>query len=84
MKRGMHSQLEKMKRLIEKEKFVDIVKFCDLLNLSPSTFYNYRKFIVSRYPNIIYENQAFKWIETEPVVELKVSGTYDAIHPSST
>ena len=67
MKRGMHSQLEKMKRLIETEKIVDIVRFCDRLNLSPSTFYNYRKFIVSRYPNIIYEHQTFKWIESKEI-----------------
>jgi len=67
MKRGMHSQLEKIKRLVQKEKHVDIVKFCDMMNLSPSTFYNYRKFVVSRYHNIIYEGQAFHWIDSEAV-----------------
>lgn len=66
MKRNMSRSLDKIYNLVKKEKIVDIVKFCDLLDLSPSTFYNYRKFVTTRYPNIIYENQAFKWIEDMP------------------
>jgi len=64
MKRNMSKSLDKIYQLVKKEKVVDIVKFCDMLNLSPSTFYNYRKFVESRYPSIIYEDQSFKWIET--------------------
>ena len=67
MKRGMHRTLEKIKALVEKEKMVDIVKFCDRLDLSPSSFYNYRKFVLARYPNIIYEGGYLKWIEVETV-----------------
>ena len=63
----MSKSLDKIYQLVKKEKVVDIVKFCDMLNLSPSTFYNYRKFVEVRYPNIIYENQTFKWIESEEI-----------------
>ena len=64
MKRSMSKVLDKIYQLVKKEKIVDIVKFCDMLDLSPSTFYNYRKFITTRYSNIIYENQSYKWIES--------------------
>jgi len=67
MKIGMHRTLEKMAALIKKEKRIDIVRFCDALNLSPSTFYNYRKFILQRYPNIQYENGVFVWKEVEEI-----------------
>lgn len=67
MKRSMSKAIDKIYQLVKKEKIVDIVKFCDLLDLSPSTFYNYKKFVVSRYPNIIYEEGCFKWLESEEV-----------------
>lgn len=67
MKRNMSRTLDKIYKIVQKEKIVDIVKFCDLLDLSPSSFYNYRKFVVARYPNVIYENGEFKWIESEEV-----------------
>lgn len=68
MKRNMSKAIDKIYQLVKKEKIVDIVKFCDLLDLSPSTFYNYRKFVIARYDNIIYEDGCFKWIEMEEVV----------------
>jgi ACT domain-containing protein len=61
----MHKTLDRIAKQIRKEKRMDIVKFCDVLNLSPSSFYNYRKFIVSRYPDIIYENGEFQVLESE-------------------
>jgi ACT domain-containing protein len=61
----MSKVLDKIYRLVKEKRHVDIVTFCDLLDLSPSTFYNYRKFVTTRYKNIIYENGAFKWIDTE-------------------
>ena len=63
MKRNMSATINKIYQLVKKEKVVDVVKFCNLLDLSPSSFYNYRKFVESRYDNIIYENGTFKWIE---------------------
>ena len=65
MKRTMNTTIDKIYRLIKKEKVVDVVKFCSLLDLSPSTFYNYRKFLESRYVNISYEDGSFKWLEVE-------------------
>ena len=56
----MHKTIDKIAKLVRKEKVVDIVKFCDLLDLSPSSFYNYRKFVVARYEDIIYENGEFR------------------------
>ena len=71
MKRTMSKLLDRIYRLVEEKKVVDVVSFCDFLDLSPSTFYNYRKFVTSRYVNIIYENGAFKWIE---VTEVNIEG----------
>ncbi|MFN3654640.1 MAG: hypothetical protein ACK4TO_04855 [Candidatus Nitrosotenuis sp.] len=65
MKRNMSRALDKIYQLVKEEKMVDIVAFCDKLNLSPSTFYNYRKFVTARYENIIYENGCLKWFEVE-------------------
>ncbi|MGQ0796010.1 MAG: hypothetical protein ACT4N5_07510 [Nitrosopumilaceae archaeon] len=65
MKRSMSKALDKIYRLVKEKKIVDIVTFCDLLNLSPSTFYNYRRFVTTRYENIIYENGCLKWLESE-------------------
>jgi len=65
MKKSMSKVLDKIYRLVQDKKLVDIVTFCKELDLSPSTFYNYRKFVVDRYENIIYEDGCFKWIETE-------------------
>jgi len=67
MKRNMSKTLDKIYRLVQKEKRVDIVKFCNLLDMSPSTFYNYRKFVEARYVNIIYEDGMLQWIETEEI-----------------
>ena len=65
MKRTMSKLLDRIYQLVKQEKVVDVVKFCDLLDLSPSTFYNYRKFVTSRYVNITYENGNLKWLDTE-------------------
>lgn len=65
MKRSMSRTLDKIYRLVKEYKNVDIVMFCNKLDFSPSTFYNYRKFVLDRYVNIIYEDNAFKWIESE-------------------
>jgi len=64
MKRNMHKTIDKIAQLVRKEKVVDIVKFCNLLDLSPSSFYNYRKFVVDRYHDIIYEDGSFKLVKT--------------------
>jgi len=71
MKRNMHKSIDKIAQLIRKEKVVDIVKFCDMLDLSPSTFYNYRKFVVARYHDIIYENGEFRVIKVKDMTALE-------------
>ena len=65
MKRNMSKSLDRIAKLVREEKRLDIVKFCDVLNLSPSSFYNYRKFVTARYHDIIYENGEFVLIESE-------------------
>lgn len=67
MKLGMHKTIQKIAELIKKHKRVDIVLFCDKLNMGPSTFYNYKKFILARYHNITYENGVFIWKEIEEI-----------------
>lgn len=63
----MAKTIDKIARLVRKEKRVDIVKFCDLLDMSPSSFYNYRKFVVARYHDIVYENGEFIALETQEI-----------------
>jgi len=67
MKRNMAKSIDRIAKLVRNEKRVDVVKFCNMLNLSPSSFYNYRKFVVDRYHDIIYENGEFVLIETEEI-----------------
>lgn len=55
----MSKSLDRIAKLTRDRKRLDIVTFCDVLNLSPSSFYNYRKFVTSRYSDIIYENGEF-------------------------
>jgi len=65
MKRNMSKSLDRIAKEIRNRKRLDIVTFCDVLNLSPSTFYNYRKFITTRYHDIIYDNGEFVALESE-------------------
>ena len=67
MKRNMARSIDRIAKLVREEKRLDIVKFCDILNLSPSSFYNYRKFVTARYHDIIYENGEFVLIEIQDV-----------------
>lgn len=59
----MSNTLKKVFTLVHKDKEVDMVKFCEVLNLSPSTWYNYRPFILSKFPSIIFEDNKLKWVE---------------------
>ena len=67
MKRNMFKSIDRIAREVRKRKRLDIVTFCDVLDLSPSSFYNYRKFVIGKYHDIIYENGEFIAIETEEV-----------------
>ena len=49
----MHKTIDRIAKEVRRRKRLDIVTFCDVLDLSPSSFYNYRKFVVSRYDDII-------------------------------
>jgi len=63
----MAKSIDRIAKEVRKRKRLDIVTFCDVLNLSPSSFYNYRKFVTARYPDIIYENNQFVALESEEV-----------------
>ncbi len=65
MKRNMAKTIDKIAREVRNRKVLDIVTFCDVLDLSPSSFYNYKKFVVARYHDIIYEDGMFKALETK-------------------
>lgn len=67
MKRNMAKSIDRIAKEVRSRKRLDIVTFCDVLNLSPSSFYNYRKFVTSRYHDIVYENGEFKLIEIEQI-----------------
>lgn len=64
----MAKTLDRIYQLVKKKKHVDIFTFCDLLDMSPSSFYNYKKFVLHRYgDSIIYDDNQLKWVESEIV-----------------
>lgn len=63
MKRNMSRTLDKMARIVRKNKSLDIVDMCELADIAPSTFYNYIKFLTRRYQDIVYEGGFLKAIE---------------------
>jgi len=67
MKRTMHRTIDRMARLAREAGPLDIVDVCDRLDLSPSTFYNYIKFVTRRYDDIVYEDGFIKAIKTEKI-----------------
>ena len=67
MKRNMFKSIDRIAKEVRSRKRLDIVTFCDVLDLSPSSFYNYRKFVTSKYHDIIYENGEFKALDVEEV-----------------
>ena len=69
MKRNMHTTIDKIAKLTRRQgkKGLDIMTFCDMLNLSPSTWYNYKKFVVHRYPDIIEERGLLLAIPAEQI-----------------
>ena len=67
MKRSMFRTIDKIAREVRKRRVLDIVTFCDVLDLSPSSFYNYRKFVTSKYHDIVYENGEFRAIEVTDI-----------------
>ena len=60
----MAKSIDRIARLVREKKRLDIVTFCDLLDLSPSSFYNYRKFVTARYHDIIYENGEYVLLDS--------------------
>jgi len=46
---------------------LDELTFCDVLDLSPSTFYNYRKHVTHRYTDIIFEDNQYVALEVENI-----------------
>lgn len=69
MKRGMHTTIDRIAKLTRKQgkKGLDLLTFCDLMNLSPSTWYNYKKFVVHRYPDIIDEGNRLLALDSEKI-----------------
>jgi len=67
MKRTMHRTIDRMARLARESGPLDIVDVCDRLDLAPSTFYNYIKFVTRRYDDIVYEDGFIKAIKTEKI-----------------
>lgn len=67
MKRNMSRTLDRIAREVRKRKKLDEVTFCDVLDLSPSTFYNYQKHITHRYHDIIFEDGNYVALETEKI-----------------
>ena len=63
----MFKSIDRIAKEVRARKRLDIVTFCDVLDLSPSSFYNYRKFVTSKYHDIIYENGEFKAIEVSDI-----------------
>ena len=63
----MARSIDRIAKEVRNRKRLDIVTFCDVLNLSPSSFYNYRKFVTARYRDVIYENGEFVLIQSDEI-----------------
>ena len=63
----MSKTLDRIAKEVRTRKRLDIVTFCDVLDLSPSSFYNYRKFVTARYHDIVYENGEFVALTVEEI-----------------
>jgi len=69
MKRTMARTLDKMARLA-RESPVDMVDCCTVLDIAPSTFYNYVKFVTRRYQDIVYEEGMLKSLDNTEKQEI--------------
>ena len=67
MKRNMALTLDRIVRKVRELGKLDEITFCDIMDLSPSTFYNYRKHILHRYNDIIFEDGAYVALEVEEI-----------------
>lgn len=67
MKRTMHRTIDKMARLARETGPIDMVDCCERLDIAPSTFYNYIKFVTRRYHDIVYENGMLRAIQVEEI-----------------
>jgi len=67
MKRTMHRTIDKIAQKVREMGSLNRVQFCNELDLSPATFYNYKDFVVDRYTDIIFENGVLKTIPVEDV-----------------
>jgi len=67
MKRGMHLTIDKIAKAVRVHGSLDKVQFCTLLDLSPSTFYNYKDFVTARYEDIVWQSGRLVAIPTEKV-----------------
>jgi len=65
MKKNMSKTLDRIVREVRRQGKLDEVTFCDLMDLSPSTFYNYKKHILHRYHDISFEDGAYIALEVE-------------------
>ncbi len=67
MKRNMARTLDRIVKKTRELGKLDEVTFCDLMDLSPSTFYNYRKQIQHRYEDITFQDGALVALEVEKI-----------------
>jgi len=67
MKRNMSRTCDKIAKKVRELGKLDEVTFCDVLDLSPSTFYNYRKHVTHRYSDIIFEDCQYVALEVEEI-----------------
>ena len=63
----MSRTLDRIVREIRRQGRLDEVTFCDILDLSPSTFYNYQKHILHRYNDITFENGHYIALSKEEI-----------------
>jgi len=63
----MSRTLDRIVREVRRRGKLDEITFCDVLDLSPSTFYNYQKHITHRYDDIIFEDGNYVALETKKV-----------------
>ena len=80
MKKSLSARLDRIVREVRRRGVLDMVSFCDALDLSPSSFYVDKKLILARYADIVFESGKYVAVpEDTPIqVETKISSDFNS------
>ena len=80
MKKSLSARLDRIVREVRRRGVLDMVTFCNVLDYCPSSFYNYKKLILARYADIVFESGNYVSVpEDTPIqVETKISSDFNS------